>query len=86
MPCSLDKDIAPPEMATRQGKIQEKSQAAQWKRKGEGKLVNTPNKKNNEIPPPAKKEHPAKDQACHHCGVIGHWKRICLAYLAELKK
>nr|GEV21147.1 hypothetical protein [Tanacetum cinerariifolium] len=32
------------------------------------------------------KEHPAKDDACHHCKEVGHWKMNCLVYLAELIK
>ncbi|GKC15441.1 retrotransposon protein, putative, ty1-copia subclass, partial [Tanacetum coccineum] len=30
------------------------------------------------------KEHSAKDDACHHCKDVGHWKRNCHVYLAEL--
>ncbi|GJU88819.1 hypothetical protein Tco_1301242 [Tanacetum coccineum] len=29
---------------------------------------------------------PAKDDARHHCKEVGHWKRNCLVYLAELLK
>ncbi|GKB99746.1 retrotransposon protein, putative, ty1-copia subclass [Tanacetum coccineum] len=32
------------------------------------------------------KEHPAKDDTCHHCKEVGHWKRNCPVYLAELLK
>ncbi|GJR10037.1 retrotransposon protein, putative, ty1-copia subclass [Tanacetum coccineum] len=32
------------------------------------------------------KERPAKDDACHHCKEVGHWKRNCPVYLAELQK
>ncbi|GJW68105.1 retrotransposon protein, putative, ty1-copia subclass [Tanacetum coccineum] len=32
------------------------------------------------------KEHPAKDDTCHHCKEVGHWKRNCRVYLAELLK
>ncbi|GJX27950.1 zinc finger, CCHC-type containing protein [Tanacetum coccineum] len=35
--------------------------------------------------PPQKKENPKKDQACHHCNVVGHWKRNCPLYLEELR-
>ncbi|GKF75819.1 retrotransposon protein, putative, ty1-copia subclass, partial [Tanacetum coccineum] len=28
--------------------------------------------------------HPEKDDPCHHCKEIGHWKRNCHVYLAEL--
>ncbi|GKF79755.1 zinc finger, CCHC-type containing protein [Tanacetum coccineum] len=36
--------------------------------------------------PPPKKENPAKDAICHQCGEIGHWRRNCPVYLAELMK
>ncbi|GKB16448.1 retrotransposon protein, putative, ty1-copia subclass [Tanacetum coccineum] len=35
-------------------------------------------------PKPSVKEHPRKDDACHHCKEVGHWKRNWLVYLAEL--
>ncbi|GJX25646.1 retrotransposon protein, putative, ty1-copia subclass [Tanacetum coccineum] len=28
----------------------------------------------------------AKDDTCHHCKEVGHWKRNCHVYLAELLK
>nr|GEX99371.1 hypothetical protein [Tanacetum cinerariifolium] len=37
-------------------------------------------------PKPYAKEHPAKYDACHHCKEVGHWKRNCPIYLAELLK
>ncbi|GJT20178.1 retrotransposon protein, putative, ty1-copia subclass [Tanacetum coccineum] len=37
-------------------------------------------------PKPSTKEHPAKDDTCHHCKVVGHCKRNCPAYLSELIK
>ena len=37
-------------------------------------------------PPPPKKDNPAKDATCHQCGEIGHWRRNCPVYLAELLK
>ncbi|GJY45367.1 retrotransposon protein, putative, ty1-copia subclass [Tanacetum coccineum] len=37
-------------------------------------------------PKPSAKEHPAKDDTCHHCKEVGHCKRNCTAYLAELIK
>ncbi|GJR63128.1 retrotransposon protein, putative, ty1-copia subclass [Tanacetum coccineum] len=37
-------------------------------------------------PKPTAKECPAKDDACHHCKEVGHWKRNCPVYLAELQK
>ncbi|GJY62545.1 zinc finger, CCHC-type containing protein [Tanacetum coccineum] len=38
------------------------------------------------IPPPPKREDPAKDSICHECGDTGYWKRNCPQYLAELLK
>nr|GEZ76723.1 zinc finger, CCHC-type [Tanacetum cinerariifolium] len=35
--------------------------------------------------PLKRKENPNKDQACHHCHVVGHWKRNCPLYLEELR-
>ncbi|GJX51287.1 retrotransposon protein, putative, ty1-copia subclass [Tanacetum coccineum] len=37
-------------------------------------------------PPPPKKDNPAKDAICHHCSEVGHWRRNCPTYLAELLK
>ncbi|GJY67436.1 zinc finger, CCHC-type containing protein [Tanacetum coccineum] len=37
-------------------------------------------------PPPPKKENPVKDPICHQCGEVGHWRRNCPVYLAELLK
>ncbi|GKF33643.1 retrotransposon protein, putative, ty1-copia subclass, partial [Tanacetum coccineum] len=51
---------------------------------GKDKKVYIP-KPNN--PKPTAKERPAKDDACHHCKEVGHWKRNCHhVYLAELQK
>nr|GFB29668.1 hypothetical protein [Tanacetum cinerariifolium] len=38
------------------------------------------------IPPPPKRENPAKDSIGHECGEIGHWKENCPQYLARLMK
>nr|GFB31495.1 hypothetical protein [Tanacetum cinerariifolium] len=32
------------------------------------------------------KDNCAKDAICHQCGEVGHWKRKCYVYLAELMK
>ncbi|GJT60505.1 retrovirus-related pol polyprotein from transposon TNT 1-94 [Tanacetum coccineum] len=53
------------------------------KGKGKDKSVYIPKPKN---PIPSAKEHPTKDDACHHCKEVGHCKRNCHAYLAELIK
>ncbi|GKC22999.1 zinc finger, CCHC-type containing protein [Tanacetum coccineum] len=63
----------PTVLAIRQGQIQKpKSQArgkGKQRGKGKSKLAYDPKHK---IPPPAKKEHPAKDTECHHCYKTGH--------------
>ncbi|PWA92751.1 zinc finger, CCHC-type [Artemisia annua] len=79
---------APAILAINKGKIQKKNKGkplAPGKGQGKGKaqLAYGPKPK---TPPPAKKEHPAKDTVCHHCGVVGHWRRNCAAYLEGLKK
>ncbi|GJS15719.1 retrotransposon protein, putative, ty1-copia subclass [Tanacetum coccineum] len=51
--------------------------------KGKNKPAYAPKLK---IPPPPKKENPAKDSSCHQCSDTCHWKRICPQYLAELLK
>nr|GFA56148.1 zinc finger, CCHC-type [Tanacetum cinerariifolium] len=33
-----------------------------------------------------KKDNPAKDAIYHQCGEVGHWRRNCPVYLAELMK
>ncbi|GJX36122.1 retrotransposon protein, putative, ty1-copia subclass [Tanacetum coccineum] len=53
------------------------------KGKGNSKLDYAPNPK---IPPPPKKEDPAKDSVCHHRGDTCHWKRNCPQYLSEFLK
>ncbi|GKF12241.1 retrotransposon protein, putative, ty1-copia subclass [Tanacetum coccineum] len=51
--------------------------------KGNDKQVYIPKPKN---PKPSAKEHPAKDDTCHHCKEVGYWKRNCPVYLAGLIK
>ncbi|GJT03828.1 retrotransposon protein, putative, ty1-copia subclass [Tanacetum coccineum] len=53
------------------------------KDKGKDKPVYIPKPKNHK---PSTKEHQAKDEACHHCKEVGHWKRNYPIYLAELIK
>nr|GEU97303.1 hypothetical protein [Tanacetum cinerariifolium] len=68
-------------------KSNKKSLKAKSKGKANGnekdKQVYIPKPKN---PKPAAKEHLAKDDTCHHCKEVGHWKRNCLVNLAELLK
>ncbi|GJT26485.1 retrotransposon protein, putative, ty1-copia subclass [Tanacetum coccineum] len=51
--------------------------------KGKDNKVYIPKPKN---PKPISMERPTKDDAYHHCKEVGHWKRNCLVYLAELLK
>ncbi|GJW58324.1 retrotransposon protein, putative, ty1-copia subclass [Tanacetum coccineum] len=37
-------------------------------------------------PPTPKKDNLAKNIICHQCGEVGHWRRNCPIYLAELIK
>ncbi|PWA51213.1 zinc finger, CCHC-type [Artemisia annua] len=79
---------APVVLAINQGRIQKKNKGkplapGKGQGKGKAKLVYAPEPK---IPPPAKKEHPEKDTVCHHCGVVGHWRCNCAAYLEGLRK
>ncbi|GKE30337.1 zinc finger, CCHC-type containing protein [Tanacetum coccineum] len=85
------KDDAPALHAIRAGKVQKKHKnkkpqlAARGNNHGKGKskLAYAPKPK---ISPPLKKDNPAKDAICHQCGDVGHWKRNCPQYLAELLK
>ncbi|GJS98435.1 hypothetical protein Tco_0819605 [Tanacetum coccineum] len=38
------------------------------------------------IPPPPKRDNPAKDSIYHHCKEVGHWKRNFPSYHTKLKK
>ncbi|GJS21522.1 retrotransposon protein, putative, ty1-copia subclass [Tanacetum coccineum] len=91
---TLPKNNAPALHAIRAGKVQKgnnkhKKQQPQLaargpnQGKGKNKLAYAPKPK---IPPPPKREDPAKDSICHECGETGHWKRNCPQYLAELLK
>ncbi|GKD37621.1 hypothetical protein Tco_1257828 [Tanacetum coccineum] len=51
--------------------------------KGKDKQVYIPKPKN---PKPSAKEHPTKVDTCHHYKEVGHWKRNCPVYFAELLK
>ncbi|GKD41034.1 retrotransposon protein, putative, ty1-copia subclass [Tanacetum coccineum] len=88
--CLPKKAETPQVMAIRSGKIQ-KANKKSLKAKGEGKANGKGNDKQVYIPKPKNpkptaKEHPAKDDTCHHCKEVGHWKRNCPVYLAELLK
>ncbi|GJU38630.1 zinc finger, CCHC-type containing protein, partial [Tanacetum coccineum] len=73
-------------LAIREGKIQKdkkKPQGAKGKAKGKNKLAYAPKTK---IPPPPKRDNLTKDSICYHCKEVGHWRRNCPSYHAELKK
>ncbi|GJY84280.1 retrotransposon protein, putative, ty1-copia subclass, partial [Tanacetum coccineum] len=86
----LPKKAATPQViAIQGGRIQKANK--KWlnaKGKGKGKSKGKdksyiPKPKN---PKPSAKEHPTKDDACHHCKEVGQWKKNCHVYLAELIK
>ncbi|GJS54668.1 retrotransposon protein, putative, ty1-copia subclass [Tanacetum coccineum] len=86
----LPKKAATPQVMAIQGgriqKVNKKSLNAKGKGKEKGKEKDKsyiPKPKN---PKPSAKEHPTKDDACHHCKEVGHWKRNCLVYLAEYEE
>ncbi|GKA25440.1 zinc finger, CCHC-type containing protein [Tanacetum coccineum] len=70
-------------MPKEHGKDKKKPQGAKGKAKGKNKLAYDPKTK---IPPPPKRENLIKDSICHHCKEVGHWRRNCPSYHAELKK
>ncbi|GJT71906.1 retrotransposon protein, putative, ty1-copia subclass [Tanacetum coccineum] len=91
------KEVAPALHAIRAGRIQKnqkkKSHKAAKGNQGKGKakmgyaLVQVPPfapKPKN--PPTPKKDNLEKDVICHQCGEVGHWRRNCPIYLAELMK
>nr|GEY13436.1 zinc finger, CCHC-type [Tanacetum cinerariifolium] len=86
---TLPKSNAPAFNVIRAGKVQKSNKhkkshsqkGAKGQNQGKGKFVPKP-----KIPPPPKRENPAKDSICHECEEIGHWKRNCPQYLAELMK
>nr|GEZ08096.1 hypothetical protein [Tanacetum cinerariifolium] len=80
----------PQVMAIRGGKLQ-KANKKSLKAKGNGKANGKVKDKQGYIPKPKNlkptaKEHPAKDDTCQHYKEVGHWKRNCPIYLAELLK
>nr|GFB13450.1 hypothetical protein [Tanacetum cinerariifolium] len=86
----LPKKAATPQvMVIQGGKIQKANKKSlnakgEGKGKGMGKYKSyTPKPKN---PKPFAKEQHDKDDSCHHCKEVGHYKRNCPAYLAELIK
>nr|GEU98554.1 reverse transcriptase domain-containing protein [Tanacetum cinerariifolium] len=64
-------------------KVKKKPQRAKGKANGKNKLAYAFKTK---IPPPPKRDNPEKDSISHHCKEVGHRRRNCLCYHAELKK
>ncbi|GKF36769.1 zinc finger, CCHC-type containing protein, partial [Tanacetum coccineum] len=90
---TLPKNNANAMHAIRAGKVQkgkkhkkpQPQMAARGQNQGNGKNKHAYAPK-SKIPPPSKREDPAKESICHECGETGHWKRNYLQYLAELLK
>ncbi|GJR28223.1 zinc finger, CCHC-type containing protein [Tanacetum coccineum] len=90
------KDVNPALHAIRAGRVQKNQKnkphkaAKRGHGKGKGKMGYAPNNApfapKPKTPPPPKKDNPSKDAICHQCGEIGHWRRKCPVYLAELMK
>ncbi|GKA72461.1 zinc finger, CCHC-type containing protein [Tanacetum coccineum] len=90
------KDANPALHAIRAGRVQKNQKnkphkaAKRGHGKGKGKMGYAPNNApfapKPKTPPPPKKDNPAKDAICHQCGEVGHWRRNCPVYLAELMK
>nr|GEV12829.1 hypothetical protein [Tanacetum cinerariifolium] len=67
-------------------KANKKSLNAKGKGKGKGNVKDKSHIPKPKNPKPSAKELPKKDDACHHCKEVGHWKRNCHVYLAEFIK
>ncbi|GJT92194.1 retrotransposon protein, putative, ty1-copia subclass [Tanacetum coccineum] len=87
----LPKKAETPQVMMIKGDKIQKSNKKSLKAKGKGKANGKG--KDNQVyirkpknPNPSAKDHPAKDDTCHHYKEVGHCKRNCPAYLAELIK
>nr|GEV60380.1 retrotransposon protein, putative, Ty1-copia subclass [Tanacetum cinerariifolium] len=90
---TLPKSNAPALHAIRAGKVQKGNKHKKSHSQTAARGQNHGKEKNKQayapkpkIPSPPKRENPAKDFICHECEEIGHWKRNCPQYLAELMK
>nr|GEW77133.1 zinc finger, CCHC-type [Tanacetum cinerariifolium] len=84
------KTETPQVMMNKGGKIQKSNKKSlkakdKGKANGKGKDKQVYISKPKNLKPAAKK-NPTKDDTCHHCKEVGHWKRNCHVYLAELLK
>ncbi|GKA25956.1 retrotransposon protein, putative, ty1-copia subclass [Tanacetum coccineum] len=86
----LPKKAATPQVMEIQGGRIQKANKKSLNTKGNGKGKGIGKDKSYILKPknpkPSAKEHPAKDDTCHHCKEVGHWKRSCPSYLTELIK
>nr|GEU92271.1 hypothetical protein [Tanacetum cinerariifolium] len=91
---SLPKKAATPQVMAIQGDRIQKANRKLLNAKGNGKAKGKRNDKSY-IPhdaglfknlKPSAKEHSTKDDTCHHCKELGHWKKNYPAYLAEFIK
>ncbi|GKC85594.1 hypothetical protein Tco_1141311 [Tanacetum coccineum] len=77
----LPKKAATPQVMTIQGgriqKANKKSLNAKGKGNGKGKGKDKSYIPKLKKPKHSAKEHPTKDDACHHCKEVVHWKRNC---------
>ncbi|GJU81584.1 retrotransposon protein, putative, ty1-copia subclass [Tanacetum coccineum] len=84
----LPKNAATPQVMAIQGgrihKANKKSQIDKGKGKGKRKGKDKSYISKPKNPKPFAKERPTKDDTCHHCKDVGHWKRNYPVYLAEL--
>nr|GEV79270.1 zinc finger, CCHC-type [Tanacetum cinerariifolium] len=81
---TLPKNNAPAFRAIRAGKVQKGNKHKKLQSQMASRGQNHGKRKNKQayapkpnIPPPPKREYPAKDSICHKCGETGHWKRNC---------
>nr|GEW22301.1 putative ribonuclease H-like domain-containing protein [Tanacetum cinerariifolium] len=83
----LPKKDATPQVMVIQGGIIQKANKKSFNAKGKGKGKGKGKDKSYILKPknlkPYAKEHPKKDDACHHYKEAGHYKRNCPAYLAK---
>nr|GEU77421.1 retrotransposon protein, putative, Ty1-copia subclass [Tanacetum cinerariifolium] len=83
------KAVTPQVMAIQGGRIQKankKSQNVKGMDKGNGMGKDKSYISKPKHPKPNAKEHLAKNDTCHHCKEVGHWKRNFHVYLVELMK
>jgi hypothetical protein len=77
----------PQVLMIQEGKFKKKKRQNNSKGKGKGKAKGKDKGKQvAKTPTPKKSGKVPNDDPCFECGVVGHWRRNCPTYLAELKK